>query len=387
MRNIAFFGKFNSGKSTLVNSFLGRKVVPEKVTPTHLPTVKIDYGEIFRIELIKDSYSKEFNSIDWKEIEERISKDRYSLIKIFLPHPYLKYGCTIWDTPGLDDIHPEYTNRAEEFLSLYAPQIDVAFYLISETTLLKTDQEFIKKLNSKVKETIILHSKADRATPEDSKRIIQEFENVLRKNIGISPKVIPVSNKVLWEYSIYRFFHDSLLLDIEHMQTDRIIDEVSKLNNNNETLQKSLTKNKDAIDSGTNEINSQINQLNRTIEQKVVTDVLRSIESNNRTVRDGFEKTDNFIRDVRFDSKSVQRENKQLFEQLNEKQIKYKDEITEMISNNLKTLKIVDLRTDEKLKQMLKYFGDEIFFIKVLLSSVSIMLLLLIIWEVFKAWN
>lgn len=41
---IALFGEFSSGKSTLINALLGRRLLPAQVTATHLPAIWISRG-------------------------------------------------------------------------------------------------------------------------------------------------------------------------------------------------------------------------------------------------------------------------------------------------------------------------------------------------------
>ncbi|MEI7812801.1 MAG: dynamin family protein [Ignavibacteria bacterium] len=235
MKNIAFFGKFNSGKSTLINSLLGYKVVPEKPIPTHVPCVKIEYGNVFEIKGFNGSSDHPIYST-WNEFEEKMGSTKFSYVKVISPHSFLKYGFSIWDTPGIDDINGNYTNYAETFLEKYSKQIDSAYFLISNTAITNTEIDFLKKIYKKIDEVVVLHTKAERYNGTDTLKVIADFEKTIKTHIGISPVVRAVSPKMIWEDSISNYFKDTIESQVYEEKISNVVKKFESVNTKIENL-------------------------------------------------------------------------------------------------------------------------------------------------------
>lgn len=107
--NIAIIGAFSSGKSTIINTFLGQKLVPSKANrSTGVPT-SFEYGETLRALYVDDvNQEHELNINDISNYilltqESKNSPRSVREIKIFTPHPWLLQGVRLWDTPGMVD--------------------------------------------------------------------------------------------------------------------------------------------------------------------------------------------------------------------------------------------------------------------------------------------
>lgn len=106
---ITFCGKFKSGKSSLINAFLGVKLLPVKTTTATAVVTKVFYSEEPRAYLMKNGKTK---NISFDTIEEYIlvkDKTLFGIetsgateVCIGIPHDLLK-GIMLIDTPGLDD--------------------------------------------------------------------------------------------------------------------------------------------------------------------------------------------------------------------------------------------------------------------------------------------
>lgn len=114
---IAVFAPFNYGKSTLLNAWLGDKLLPMDLIPTTGAAISVKYGEETttcitfkdgkKVESKGTEILKEYAVLD----SDRASADssvrcmRYdvSAVEVYYPDPWLKNGIELIDLPGTDD--------------------------------------------------------------------------------------------------------------------------------------------------------------------------------------------------------------------------------------------------------------------------------------------
>jgi GTPase SAR1 family protein len=106
---IAVFGAFNHGKSTLLNAILGDKTLPIDLIPTTGGAIKVVYGAEIRTtitlttgEVVSQSGSEiltEFAILD----DDRRMRDDILAIEVTYPHPLLQMGVELIDLPGTND--------------------------------------------------------------------------------------------------------------------------------------------------------------------------------------------------------------------------------------------------------------------------------------------
>ncbi|MEO1131425.1 MAG: dynamin family protein [Cyanobacteria bacterium J06639_1] len=106
---IAVFGPFNHGKSTLLNALLGQPLLPMDLIPTTGAAIRVKYGEALRSRLtlrdgtVRDEAGtemlQEFATLD----ERRTMRDDVSAVEITCPHPLLEKGIELLDLPGTND--------------------------------------------------------------------------------------------------------------------------------------------------------------------------------------------------------------------------------------------------------------------------------------------
>ena len=106
---IAVFGPFNHGKSTLLNAILGSKTLPIDLIPTTGAAIKVVYGaEITTTitlksgEIIREAKTdilSQFAILD----NDRRMRDDVAEIEVSYPHPFLEMGVELIDLPGTND--------------------------------------------------------------------------------------------------------------------------------------------------------------------------------------------------------------------------------------------------------------------------------------------
>jgi hypothetical protein len=120
---IAVFGPFNHGKSTLLNAILGSKTLPIDLIPTTgaaikvvygaeiITTITLDNGEIIRE--AKTDILTQFAILD----DDRRMRDDVAEIEVSYPHPFLEMGVELIDLPGTNDRDEQDTFVRERLLA------------------------------------------------------------------------------------------------------------------------------------------------------------------------------------------------------------------------------------------------------------------------------
>jgi len=136
---IAVIGEFSSGKSTLINSFLGIDLLPAKFIPTTQYITNISYSEEEYIFFNNEKLlvSKE-NLLSIQEVKNE-------KIEIFLNNPILQTFSFI-DTPGTNDP----SKFSDEIVFSMIGEVDIVLFVFNSQVALKdTEKDFISKLVKK----------------------------------------------------------------------------------------------------------------------------------------------------------------------------------------------------------------------------------------------
>jgi ribosome biogenesis GTPase A len=106
---IAVFGPFNYGKSTLINAILGNRALPIDIIPTTGAAISVKYGDELETKItfingreINQSGTeilKQFAILDG----DRRMRDDVASVQVFCPHPLLQNNVELLDLPGTND--------------------------------------------------------------------------------------------------------------------------------------------------------------------------------------------------------------------------------------------------------------------------------------------
>lgn len=120
---IAVFGPFNHGKSTLLNAILGSKTLPIDLIPTTGAAIKVVYGNDVTTkitlesgEIIREAKTDiltQFAILD----NDRRMRDDVAEIEVSYPHPFLEMGVELIDLPGTNDRDEQDTFVRERLLA------------------------------------------------------------------------------------------------------------------------------------------------------------------------------------------------------------------------------------------------------------------------------
>ncbi|MEU5258467.1 dynamin family protein [Amycolatopsis sp. NPDC021455] len=115
---VAVAGRIKSGKSTLVNALIGRRVAPTDIGECTRLVTRFQYGTVDRVEIVFTDGRKQvlpFASDGMIPAELGVDIDQVSHIEAYLTNAVLQ-GMTVIDTPGLGSLDAASVSRTEQLL-------------------------------------------------------------------------------------------------------------------------------------------------------------------------------------------------------------------------------------------------------------------------------
>ena len=128
---ISVIGQFKRGKSMLVNSILGDKILPIGIVPVTAVVTTIEYGEKAATVRFDNGIIKEIPFEDMAEyINEQSNTDNHLGVRqvaVYSPSDFLQGGITLVDTPGVGSVHQKNTDEAYAFVK----ESDAVIFMLS----------------------------------------------------------------------------------------------------------------------------------------------------------------------------------------------------------------------------------------------------------------
>src|SRR4051794_13792619 len=115
---VAVAGRIKSGKSTLVNALIGRRVAPTDVGECTRLVTRFQYGTVDRVELIFTDGKKQVLPFDAGGMipgDLDVDFDKVSHLEAYLTNAVLR-DLTVIDTPGLGSLDDASVKRTEQLL-------------------------------------------------------------------------------------------------------------------------------------------------------------------------------------------------------------------------------------------------------------------------------
>ena len=125
---IALCGHFSAGKSTLLNTLCGAKLLPSSPIPTSANVVTIAYGEESKAKVkVSSNGIIRYDEVPIDQLDA-YCKDGESYISVHIEYPseLLSKGITLLDTPGIDSTDAAHKMATESALHM----ADVVFYVM-----------------------------------------------------------------------------------------------------------------------------------------------------------------------------------------------------------------------------------------------------------------
>ena len=183
--DVAILGQFKAGKSSFLNSLIGRPLLPVGVIPVTTTITRLQYGKRERAviryfdgqELQADVASVgEFTS----EAKNPANQKNVEVVDLELPSLEKYAGLRLVDTPGLGSIFKYHIETSENWL----PEVGCALLAISsDRPLAENDLQLIRDLRKHTPKIVLLLTKVDLLSPEQQKEVVHFFLTALQREL------------------------------------------------------------------------------------------------------------------------------------------------------------------------------------------------------------
>ncbi len=189
---IPVVGNFSAGKSTLLNRFLEKSVLPTAITPETSLATELHYSANERIEAFSNNDEKaesfELNEQSFEVIKENAPK--YSYLKVYLNNEALKNSAPLVfvDMPGFDSPISSHTHAILEYL-----ERGVHFVILTsaeEGALTKRMVRELKNLLEFDKGLSFILSKTDLSTPSQVEEVSHYIQDQIQDHLDLTTHLI-----------------------------------------------------------------------------------------------------------------------------------------------------------------------------------------------------
>lgn len=200
--SIALVGRFKAGKSSFLNHFFGREVLPVGVVPVTTVVTEINYGPVERAMVHFISGDTEEVLLDEvrsfiAESENPGNRKRVSTVAIELPELSQTRALRFVDMPGLESTFAHNTETALNWL----PKVGLALVAVSvDPPLSQHDIALITSLYEYTPKVSILLTKVDLLNEHDQQEVIAFVEQRLKEAFDPAPEVFPYSIRPGFEH-------------------------------------------------------------------------------------------------------------------------------------------------------------------------------------------
>jgi GTP-binding protein EngB required for normal cell division len=195
--NLVVVGRFNRGKTSLMNAILGTDRLPTGIIPLTSVITSVGYGSSECVVLrYRDSMLAKEIAID--ELPQHVTQlgnpgnvQRIATAEIRLPAEILRRGFYFVDTPGLGSVIGENTLTTEAFL----PEAD-AFVLVTsyESPLSEEEVSFFKTASASGRRIFVVINKHDTVSPEQRETVLRFVRDQLNDRSRVAPPFFSVSS-------------------------------------------------------------------------------------------------------------------------------------------------------------------------------------------------
>ena len=193
--NLVILGQFKRGKTTLINSLIGKEILPSSVVPLTSMVTILRFGEELRCTIFMEDGSEK--DIRIEELSDYVTeKGNPKNIRgvrcahIEFPSPFLEEGILLIDTPGVGSTFQHNTETTCGFLD----RLDAALFLMSaDVPISQVEKELIETIKGSTQKIFFVLNKIDNLAPKEIEEIIAFNKQVLEEMGVTVDEILPIS--------------------------------------------------------------------------------------------------------------------------------------------------------------------------------------------------
>ncbi len=189
---VPFVGDFNAGKSSLINSILGRDLLPTNILPETAVSYELYYSTDEQVEVWLDDKLVETAPVSQIKALQLTPRN---LVKLYLDNPIVKdwneRNIVVVDMPGIDSGVEAHNNAI-----LHYVQEGTFFVLVSEAeggTLRLSTLNFIEEIKKYGARLAVVVSKIDKKPENEVLNVKANIESVVKRLVGDATQVVTAS--------------------------------------------------------------------------------------------------------------------------------------------------------------------------------------------------
>lgn len=175
---IAVIGQFKRGKTTLINTILGEKLLPVGIVPITAAITRIEYAEHkgsgcdtagpMATVYFNNGLSQQVPAADLhiyiSEQENHDNERGVAEVELLTDADFLRNGLTLVDTPGVGSVHEQNSKSATDF----ARESDGVIFMLSvDSPLNQIEVDFLRKVRRFAGKFYFVVNKIDRVDEEE----------------------------------------------------------------------------------------------------------------------------------------------------------------------------------------------------------------------------
>jgi predicted GTPase len=194
---LAVIGQFKRGKTTMVNSILGEKLLPVGIVPVTAAVTRIEYGSLNAEVHYFNGLSEKVPIEDlYKYISEQENHENrkgVTEVSLHIESDFLKDGLILVDTPGVGSVHEKNSKSAYDFVR---ESDGVIFMLSVDSPVNRIEVEFLKSVRRFAGKFYFVVNKVDTVEPADLEEYMEYCTMLLSDIMGCENlHLIPISAK------------------------------------------------------------------------------------------------------------------------------------------------------------------------------------------------
>jgi len=195
--DVAILGQFKAGKSSFLNSLIGRRLLPVGVIPVTTVITRVQYGVAERAIVSHFDGSQMEISLDDLDVYSAEAKNPgnqkdVAVVDVELPSLEDYAGLRLVDTPGLGSVFKYHMETSENWL----PEVGAALLAISsDRPLSEHDLALIRDLLKYTPRIFLLLTKADLLQDDQQREVVQFFKDTLQRELKQEFPIFLYSNR------------------------------------------------------------------------------------------------------------------------------------------------------------------------------------------------